>query len=78
MKLSRENVRPMGIDVSPDGGRVYVSTGRGQSVAVFDAKSDEPIKMIEQVGARVWGITVSPDGRTVYTANGPSNDVSMR
>jgi len=56
---------------------VYVTTGRAQSVVVLDAKSDEPIKTIEQVGARVWGIAVSPDGRTVYTANGPSNDVSI-
>jgi YVTN family beta-propeller protein len=74
--LTGENVRPMGVVVSPDGARVYVTTGRGGTVAVIDARTHQPVGSVK-VGERPWGIAVSPDGRFLYTANGPSNDVSV-
>ena len=77
IKHADQNVRPMGVVVSPDGARVYVTTGRGKSVLVIDAKSDEVVDVIEDVGARPWGVALSIDGRYLYTANGPSNDVSV-
>ena len=70
-------MRPMGVVVSPDGRRAFVSTGRGKSVAVIDTASDEVTGVIPDVGERVWGIDITPDGKTLYTANGPSNDVSV-
>jgi YVTN family beta-propeller protein len=66
----------MGVVVSPDGARVYVTTGRGGTVVVIDAATRQPVGSVA-VGARPWGIAVSPDGRRLYTANGPSNDVSV-
>ena len=66
----------MDVVISPDGAKVYVSTGRGRGVAVIDAASYEVISAFE-TGARVWGLAMSPDGKTLYTANGPSNDVSV-
>ncbi len=76
IKLTGEMVRPMGAVASPDGSRVFVSTGRGKNVLVIDAKTNQPVSSTE-VGDRPWGIAVSPDGKTVFTANGPSNDVSI-
>jgi YVTN family beta-propeller protein len=53
-----------------------LSTGRGGTVAVIDAKQAQLIEEVK-VGARPWGMALSADGRLLYTANGPSNDVSI-
>jgi YVTN family beta-propeller protein len=66
----------MGVVVSPDGRRVYVTTGRGGSVIVIDVATNKPTASVK-VGERPWGIALSPDGKFLYTANGPSNDVSV-
>jgi YVTN family beta-propeller protein len=68
--------RPMRVRVSPDGSKLYASTGRGGSVVVLDAKDYTLLNTIA-VGQRPWGIVVSPDGRHLFAANGPSNDVSV-
>lgn len=80
-KLSRkislgEGTLPMGTVVSPDGKELYVSTGRGNTVAVVDAQKDEVLTSIP-VGKRAWGIALSPNGDKLYTANGASDDVSV-
>jgi YVTN family beta-propeller protein len=69
--------RPMGAALSSDGKHIYVSNGRGESVAVIDARSRKVVKLIDGVGARPWGIAASADGKRLFTANGPSNDVSV-
>ena len=71
-----ETLLPMDIVASPDGKRLYMSTGRGGSVVVLDAASLSLISEVK-VGQRPWGIALSPDGRFLYTANGPSNDMSV-
>ncbi len=68
--------RPMGVVVSADGGVVYVSTGRGQTVVAMNAIRGGVIGSAT-VGTRPWGIALSPDGSLLYSANGPSNDVSV-
>lgn len=67
---------PVGMALSPDGKRLYVATGRGNSVAILDTATNRPLKTIA-VGQRVWGIALTPDGRKLYAANGLSNDVSV-
>jgi YVTN family beta-propeller protein len=67
----------MGSVLSPDGKTLYVSCGRGESVAVIDVATHKVTRMIDGVGARPWGIGVSADGAHLFTANGPSNDVSI-
>lgn len=69
-------IKPMGLALSPDAKKLYVSTGRGRKVFVIDTVTNQAIASFE-VGQRPWGIAVSPDGKTLYTANGPSNDVSV-
>jgi YVTN family beta-propeller protein len=69
-------IKPMGLALSPDGSKLYASTGRGKMVFVIDTASNKPVTSFE-VGQRPWGIALSADGRTLYSANGPSNDVSV-
>ena len=45
--------------VSPNGKKVYVSTGRAGSVCVLDAETQAVLNTIK-VGARPWGIAISP------------------
>ena len=66
----------MGTAMSPDGKELYVTTGRGNSVAVVDTQKNALVASIP-VGGRVWGIGLSPDGGKIYTANGASDDVSV-
>ncbi|HEY0163473.1 MAG TPA: hypothetical protein VGB69_12400, partial [Edaphobacter sp.] len=60
---------------SPDGSRLYVSTGRGHQVFTINTATNTVMGSVE-VGQRPWGIALSPDGKTLYSANGPSNDVT--
>jgi YVTN family beta-propeller protein len=68
--------RPMKVRISADGGKVYISTGRGGTVAVLDGHSHALLNMIK-VGGRPWGVDLSPDGHYLFTANGPTNDVAV-
>jgi len=67
---------PMGTAVSHDGKELYVSTGRGNAIAIIDTQKNEVSTTIP-VGNRVWGIALDPSGTKLYTANGASNDVSV-
>jgi YVTN family beta-propeller protein len=69
--------RPMGLQVSPDGSRLYVSLGRAKGIAVIDIATQEYKSTIADVGTRPWGIGISTDGTKLYTANGPSGDISI-
>jgi YVTN family beta-propeller protein len=66
----------MGTAVSSDGKELYVSTGRGNAIAIVDTQKNELVTTIP-VGNRAWGIALNPSGRKLYTANGASNDVSV-
>jgi YVTN family beta-propeller protein len=70
-------VRPMGEALTSDGRTLYVSTGRGGSVAVVDVASRAQIGSIDGVGDRPWGIALSPDGKRLFTANGTSGDLGI-
>jgi YVTN family beta-propeller protein len=72
----RKEARPMGVLLDSGRNRLYVSTGRGGSVAIIDSASHELLAEV-QVGTRPWGIALSADGRWLYTANGPSDDVTV-
>jgi len=74
----RKEARPMGVLVDAPRNRLFVSTGRGGTVAVIDTAAS-PIKLLGEVkvGARPWGIALSADGSTLYSANGSSNTLSI-
>ena len=71
-----QSSRPQCVLVSPDGKKIYASTGRGGTVVVVDANTYEVLNTIP-VGKRPWGIAFSPDGKYLFAANGPSDDVSV-
>lgn len=75
-KIPGENVRPMGIVLSPDGEHLYVTTGRGGELVRLDASTLAVTGRVE-VGERPWGVAATSDGKWLVTANGPSNDVAI-
>lgn len=76
LQLSRLD-RPMGVILDAARHRLYVSTGRGGTLAIVDVKGTPKLIKEIHVGKRPWGIALSRNGRYLYTANGPSNDVSV-
>jgi YVTN family beta-propeller protein len=67
----------MGLVRALDGNHLYVSTGRGGSIAEIDLTAKKVVRSFAAVGARPWGISLSYDGKRLYTANGPSNDLTI-
>lgn len=78
IQLRRED-RPMGILLDAPRHRLYVSTGRGGTIAVIELEARRTARLLKEipVGARPWGIALTPNHRLLFTANGPSNDVSI-
>ena len=58
---------PHGIVVTPDGGRVYVSSDGASTVSVIDTSTDEIVDSIE-VGKTPHGLAITPDGSRVLVA----------
>jgi YVTN family beta-propeller protein len=73
----RKEARPMGVIFDAPHKRLFVSTGRGGTVAVVTLDPSPKLVTDIPVGARPWGIALSHDGKLLYTANGSSNDVSI-
>jgi YVTN family beta-propeller protein len=72
----RKEARPMDVLLDLSRNRLYLSTGRGGTVAAVDVAAMKLLAEVK-VGTRPWGIALSNDGRWLYSANGPSNDVSV-
>jgi YVTN family beta-propeller protein len=62
---------------SPDGQRLYVTTGPARSVLIVDLAKKAVVGTIDGVGAFPRGIAIRADGKKLYTANGTSNDVAI-
>jgi YVTN family beta-propeller protein len=75
---------PLGVAVSPDSRKIYVTTasnkgpnmGTAGTVLVFAAATDAVIAEID-VGNEPQGVAVTPDGSKVYVANSDSATVSV-
>lgn len=65
-----------GLEITPDGSRMFAVATTGGYVAVYDLPSLDLVKTIE-VGEEPSWITGSPDGRTVYVSSRRSGDVSV-
>ena len=68
---------PVGVAVTPDGSKVYVTNFNNYgNVFVINTSTNIIIANVA-VGQYPTGIAVSPDGRKVYVANGANNNVSV-
>ncbi len=68
---------PAGVAVSPDGTRLYVTSGYyGDSVVVINTATNAVVTRIA-VGQHSEGLAVSPDGTRVYVASGNADAVSV-
>jgi YVTN family beta-propeller protein len=67
----------MGLAMTRDGSRLFVSTGRGGAVAEIDTRAARLVRVIEKVGPRPWGVALSPDEGKLYVASGPSDEVAI-
>ncbi|MFQ5497638.1 MAG: YncE family protein [Nitrosopumilus sp.] len=63
-----------GIDVSPDGNRVYVSGITDDVISVIDVESLEVIKKIK-VGPGPPGLRTNSDGSILYVAVTQTNEI---
>jgi len=75
MKL-RPQARPMGVALDAARGRLYVSTGRGASVAAI-ALSGPTLTAEVSTGGRPWGISLGSGGGRLYSADGPAGEVAV-
>jgi YVTN family beta-propeller protein len=73
----RKEALPMALVLDAGRKRLYMSTGRGGTVAIMDVARAPRLLAEVPVGTRPWGIALSADGTRLYSANGPSNDVSI-
>jgi YVTN family beta-propeller protein len=71
-----QTTKPMGLALSPEGKRLYVTTGHGGTVVAINLATFKIIGEVK-VGKRPWGVALTRDGKWLYTANGPSNDVTI-
>ncbi|MBL8178966.1 MAG: beta-propeller fold lactonase family protein [Bryobacterales bacterium] len=67
-------VKPMCAILSPDGAKLYVSSGRGKKIFTVDTAKNEVAASVD-TGTRPWGIDVSPDGKLLFAADGPAKEV---
>lgn len=67
---------PVGVVITPDGSRIYVTKRCVGSVAVIDRHSNSVVGGIG-VGDTPVGIAITPDGNTVYVANRSTRQVRV-
>ena len=71
-----EDVTPVGITTTGDGGTAFVALGRANHVAVVDVASLDVEDYI-LVGSRAWNTTLNRDESLLFVANGLSDDISV-
>ena len=73
--VSRDNIQPVGIEMTKDGKTAFVALGPANRVAVIDISKLEVVSYI-LVGQRVWHMVLTPEDDLLFTTNGVSNDVT--
>ena len=73
----RPEAKPMGLVLDAPRKRLFLSTGRGGTVAVISLEGEPKLVTEIPVGTRPWGMALSRDGKRLFTANGSSNDVTI-
>ncbi|WP_280151512.1 PQQ-dependent catabolism-associated beta-propeller protein [Piscinibacter sp. XHJ-5] len=72
----REDITPVGIQMTPDGKRAFVALGRANHVAFVDVPGRKVTQLV-LVGKRAWNVTLDKAGARLYVVNGLSDDVTV-
>lgn len=74
--IRAEDITPVGIQMSADGKRAFVSLGRANQVAFIDVPSRKVTNLV-LVGKRAWNVTLDKAGARLYVVNGLSDDITV-
>jgi YVTN family beta-propeller protein len=69
-------VNPVGVAITPNGTRAYVTNESSNTVLVIDTATNSVVATIP-VGLAPFGVAITPDGTRAYVANKNSNTVSV-
>jgi YVTN family beta-propeller protein len=68
---------PVGIAITPNGSRAYVTNNGGGTVSVINTQTNAVVGSPIAVGTSPRGIAITPDGSRAYVANNVGNNVSV-
>jgi PQQ-dependent catabolism-associated beta-propeller protein len=71
-----EDITPVGIVVTRDGKRAFVSLGKANHVAFIDVAARKVTDLV-LVGKRAWNVTLDKAEARLYVVNGLSDDVTV-
>jgi PQQ-dependent catabolism-associated beta-propeller protein len=71
-----QDISPVGITMTRDGKRAYVSLGRANHVAFVDVPARKVTHLV-LVGKRAWNVTLDKAEAKLYVVNGLSDDVTV-
>jgi len=71
-----EDITPVGIAMTRDGKRAFVSLGRANHVAFVDVPARKVTNLV-LVGKRAWNVTLDKAEARLYVVNGLSDDVTV-
>jgi YVTN family beta-propeller protein len=70
------DITPIGLVMTRDGKRAYVTMGRANHVAFIDVASRQITDQV-LVGKRPWSVALSADESKLYVVNGLSDDMTV-
>jgi YVTN family beta-propeller protein len=65
----------LGVAITPDGTRAYVTTNQELTLSVIDIATNAVAATIPAAGT--WGVAITPDGTRAYVTNNGSNTISV-
>ncbi|WP_298830753.1 PQQ-dependent catabolism-associated beta-propeller protein [uncultured Piscinibacter sp.] len=71
-----EDISPVGITMTKDGKRAFVSLGKANHVAFVDVPARKVTDLV-LVGKRAWNVTLDKAERRLWVVNGLSDDVTV-
>jgi len=66
--------QPIGIDIAPNGGEVWIGNYQSNIFTIIDAATDRIVQTVSAVGDGPARIKFTPDGKYVWVSNSRSND----
>ena len=71
-----EDITPVGIQMTKDGKRAFVSLGKANHVAFIDVPARKVTNLV-LVGKRAWNVTLDKAEARLYVVNGLSDDITV-